>query len=216
MAAGYGLAEATVGVSAWTPGAPPKVDARGFVSVGKPFPGVDMAILAGGEIAGAGVEGEILVRGPATSRGYFRNPEATAKLHWRDGYLRTGDLGYLEEDSRLVFLSRIGDVLRLSGYLVSPREIESVIEAHPTVAACQVIGTPTAGGLRPVAFVTLQPTAAFVEDDLAQYCQAALAKYKWPVRFVALDAFPTTASPNGVKVQRHRLRELAAALLAGS
>ena len=138
--AGYGLAEATVGVSAWPPGTPPKVDARGFVSIGKPFPGVDMAILAAGELAGAGVEGEILVRGPATSRGYFRNPEATAKLYWRHGYLRTGDLGYFDDDGDFFVVGRAKNVILHGGRNLAPQEVEEIVDRLDAVRACAAVG----------------------------------------------------------------------------
>lgn len=140
MIAGYGLAEATVGVSAWPPGMPPKVDARGFVSVGKPFPDVEMAILARGELAGAGIEGEILVRGPAATRGYFRNPEATAELYWRDGYLRTGDLGYRDADGDYFVVGREKNVILQGGRNVAPQEIEEIVDRLGAVRASAAVG----------------------------------------------------------------------------
>lgn len=140
MVAGYGLAEATVGVSAWPAGTPPKVDARGFVSIGRPFPGVEMAILAGGELAAAGVEGEILVRGPATSRGYFENPGTTAELYWRDGYLRTGDLGYRDAAGDYFVVGRLKNVILHGGRNLAPQEVEEIVDRLDAVRASAAVG----------------------------------------------------------------------------
>ncbi len=125
---GYGLAEATVGVAAWAPGEPIKVDDRGFVSVGKPFPGVDVAILRGGERAPAGVAGEIAIRSPANTAGYWRNPEATAKLFWRGDYLLTGDLGYFDAAGDLFIVGREKNIIITAGRNVAPGEVEEIAD----------------------------------------------------------------------------------------
>ncbi len=132
--------------------------------------------------------------------------------------MRSGDLGHIASDGSFVFLSRMGDVLRLGGFLVSPAEIETFIQAHGSVDGCQVVGvTPrpgVPGGVRPVAFVTLPPGAAFDEAALKAFCANGMAGYKVPLRFVALEAFPVTTSANGTKIQRARLRQMAATVVA--
>ena len=154
----------------------------------------------------------MLVKGPSLMAGYYQNPEATAAAFTADGFLHTGDLGYLEADGRFVFLTRMGDVLRLGGFLVSPAEIENHLQKHATVDGAQVVGVQTATAPRAVAFVTLKPGANFDEAALRDWCRSGLAGYKVPMRVVRLDEFPVTASANGMKILRTRLRDMAAAL----
>jgi fatty-acyl-CoA synthase len=168
-----------------------------------------------GAILPHGQAGELELSGPSLMREYFGDPQATRETVLPDGLLRTGDLGYTTEDGGFVYLSRLGDVLRLGGFLVSPVEIESHLETHAAVAGAQVVGVATAEGPRAVAFVVLRPGAAMNEAALRAHCLAGLAKYKAPVRFVALPEFPSTKSANGTKIQRGRLRELARQTLAG-
>jgi fatty-acyl-CoA synthase len=160
-----------------------------------------------------GESGELEFRGSSTMAGYFGDHEATAKTLSADGWMRSGDLGHRLADGSFVFETRMGDVLRLGGYLVAPSEIEAHLRRHAAIEGCQVVGVADAGGLRPVAFVTLRAGAAFDEAALRRFCGDALARFKVPVRIFALDAFPTTASANGTKVQRAKLREMARARL---
>jgi acyl-CoA synthetase (AMP-forming)/AMP-acid ligase II len=106
MLPAYGLAEATVGVCSWKPGREIKVDPRGFVSVGVPFPGVDMRIVENGKSAKPGKIGEIWVKSKANTLGYFQNPNATKGLFDQQGYIRTGDLGYIDEDGDSFIVGR--------------------------------------------------------------------------------------------------------------
>jgi fatty-acyl-CoA synthase len=108
----------------------------------------------------------------------------------------------------------MGDVLRLSGFLVSPIQIESVLVEHPAVEACQVVGVQAGSEVRPFAFVTTHPDATMDEAELIAFARARMARYKVPIRIVRLDAFPTAQSANAVKVQKGRLREMAQALHA--
>ncbi|SLN56146.1 AMP-binding protein [Oceanibacterium hippocampi] len=157
-----------------------------------------------------GREGEIEAAGPSRMLGYVDDPAATARALTDDGYVRTGDLGYTEADGGFVFLTRLGDSLRLGGFLVSPAEIEAHLERHPAVAGAQVVGVETGQGARAVAFVVPRAGAGFDDGMLREHCIAGLARYKVPMAFVALDSFPMTDSPNGRKVQRVKLREIAA------
>lgn len=95
LTAGYGLAEATVGVSMSAPGTGLRVDKRDLVSVGKPFPGVYICIVAGGDSLPAGEIGEIAIRSIANSPGYLNNPGETGKIAWKDGFFPSGDMGCL-------------------------------------------------------------------------------------------------------------------------
>jgi acyl-CoA synthetase (AMP-forming)/AMP-acid ligase II len=147
-------------------------------------------------------------RFPATGS-HLVDKSKTARITWRSGAASEGDGSF-------VFETRLGDVLRLGGYLVAPAEIEDYVRRFPGIAACEAVGAVGEGGLVAVAFVTLSPGAALDEAALRRSCAAGLARFKVPARCVALDAFPTTASANGTKVQRARLREMAERLLAGA
>jgi len=162
-----------------------------------------------GAIAPDGVAGELELRGPSLMREYADDPAATAAVFTPDGFLKTGDLGYTVPGG-FVFLARMGDALRLGGYLVNPLEIAGHVEAHAGIAACQVVGVKTARGERAVAFVVRHAEASVEEDELAAHCRAGLAAFKCPAAFVFLDAFPMTESANGIKIQRAKLRAWAA------
>ncbi len=166
-----------------------------------------------GELAAHGEPGALEIRAPSQMMGYFGNPEATREAFTDDGFYRTGDLGYTLADGRFIFQSRLGDALRLSGFLVSPAQIESVLIEHPSIAACQVVGVETAGEVRPFAFVTCMPGHEFRENDVLAFARARMARYKLPARIFRLDAFPTVQSANAIKVQKARLREIAVELL---
>lgn len=157
--------------------------------------------------------GELEFTGPSRMVGYFGDETATRAALTPDGYFRSGDLGYTTADGRFVFLARMGDALRLGGFLVSPAEVEAVLAEHPSVAAAQVVGARTAAGLRPVGFVILAPGAAFDEAALIAHCADRMAKFKVPVRVQPIDAFPVTPGANATKIQKHKLRELAEASL---
>jgi len=148
--------------------------------------------------------------------GYFGNPEATRAAFTGDGFYRSGDLGYTTTDGRFVFLTRMGDSLRLGGFLVSPLEIEAVVQQAPGIAACQVVGVPGAAGLVPVAFVILAPGATLDEAAVRAHVGTRLARFKVPQRIVPLEAFPVTPGANATKIQKGKLREMAQALLAAS
>jgi fatty-acyl-CoA synthase len=158
-------------------------------------------------------EGEIEIAGPNVSVGYLHQPEATAASRTEDGYFRTGDLGRLLPGRDMVYLARLGDALRLGGYLVAPVEIEAYLETLPGVGVAQVVGVRTPTGDVAVAFVLGDGSHDVVEDQLLATCREELAKFKVPRRILVVDEFPTTRSANGDKIQRVRLRETAAALL---
>ena len=168
-----------------------------------------------GAVLPPGQSGELEISGPSLMAGYDGNPEATAAAFTEDGFFRTGDLGFVDPAGGFVFETRMGDVLRLGGFLVSPAEIEAHLQAHPCVDTAQVVGVTTATGPRAAGFVTLKPGAGFDEAVLRDWCRASLAGFKVPVRIIRLDEFPATQSANGVKIQRARLRDMAAAALAG-
>jgi acyl-CoA synthetase (AMP-forming)/AMP-acid ligase II len=146
----YGLAEATLAVSLGEPGTPIRVDATGrFVGVGRPIPGVEVAIWedgpdgARGRFLGTGEIGEILVRTPAAMRGYYRDAEATAHA-FRSGWLHTGDLGYRDPDGSLFVVGRQKTLLIVRGENLMPIDIEKVVDAVPGVRYSAAVGIGSA------------------------------------------------------------------------
>jgi len=160
-----------------------------------------------------GGEGELQLRGPSMFAGYLADGgahldhELTAG-HFTDGWFRTGDLGRMEDGGSFEYLARMGDVLRLGGYLVNPAEIEQPLLGHPGVADVQVVAIDRPTGARAVAFVLADPTE-FDEEALVEFCRARMARYKVPLRIVRLDEFPTTPSANGTKIRKADLRAMA-------
>jgi fatty-acyl-CoA synthase len=164
---------------------------------------------ASGAIQPHGAAGELELKVPSCMVGYFGDEAATRAAFTEDRYLRTGDLGYTTDDGGFVFLARLGDALRLGGFLVSPAEIEDLLQSHPAIAAAQVVGVDTPAGTKAFGFVILRPGAAFDERALLDHCAARLAKFKVPVRVQPIDAFPVTPGANATKIQKAKLRDLA-------
>lgn len=162
------------------------------------------------------VDNELHVRGPSLFDGYlaegggFIDADLTANAY-EDGWFKTGDSASSEGDRTFTYYSRISDVLRLGGFLVSPADIESVLLEVAGVDDAQVVAVDMPSGARPVAFVL--SAGGFDLDAAMQHCRNRLARYKVPVRIARLDGFPTTPSANGNKIQRTRLRTLAEELL---
>jgi len=163
---------------------------------------------ATGELLPAGAPGEVEIRAPGNFIGYFSNPEATAEA-MRDGYFRTGDLGYLRGDGTFVFVSRLGDAMRLGGHLVNPAEIEEVIKQQDGVEDAHVVAADIEGQPRPVAFVILRPCADFRPETIAPQLRQTVAGFKVPARVWTVDSFPQTPGANGLKTSRVLLRKMA-------
>ena len=142
---------------------------------------------------------------------YFKNEGAIKDLISKDGYLKSGDLGYTCSKSEFVFQARMGDTLRLGGYLVSPAEIENHLIEHDAVKAAQVVAVRIDDKMRAYAFIIPTESTSPKQEELMNYCFEGLAKFKVPAIFHYLDEFPTTKSPNGTKIQRSKLREIAEA-----
>ena len=166
-----------------------------------------------GVILGHGINGEIEFHVPSMMSEYYADGSATAAAFTVDGYLKSGDLGYTTSDNSFIYLSRIGDVLRLAGFLVNPLEIEAVLDAHPAVLASQVVGIDGPRGTRPVAFVVAREGATVDAQALIAHCVRRIAKFKIPEHILPIDAFPFTPSANGNKIQKAKLREIAHAAL---
>jgi acyl-CoA synthetase (AMP-forming)/AMP-acid ligase II len=199
----YGLTESssTTTAGAWDD----DLDTRA-TSCGRPLPGLELGIfLADDSPAAPGQAGEVRVRGWAVMAGYYRRPDATAEAIDSDGWLRTGDLGYVDTDGCLHFTDRIKDMIKPGGENVAPAEVERVIADFPGIARVAVVGRPDARlGEVPVAFVEPQVGAAVDLAALHAHCVAQMAGFKVPREIVVVDSWPMTESG---KIRKHTLRE---------
>jgi long-chain acyl-CoA synthetase len=152
-------------------------------SCGMPVPGMMFKFVSVDdpkvEVA-PGERGEICVKGPNVMKGYWNNPEATAEAFTADGFFRTGDVGYLDEDGFVYIVDRTKDMLLCSGYNVYPRTIEEAIYAHPAAAEVCVIGIPDEyRGQSPKAFIKLKPGAeGFTLDELKAFLKDRLGRHE--------------------------------------
>jgi malonyl-CoA/methylmalonyl-CoA synthetase len=174
-------------------------------SVGIPLPGALVRLWADDAAAPLGADGEIQVRGPHVFHGYSGNPSAAAESFTPDGWFRTGDIARLDPDTRdLVIRGRIKEMIITGGLNVYPREVETVLEEHPSVAEAAVAGVAHPHwGEQVTAWVTVRPGHAFDEAALIDHAHTALAGYKCPKRVYLLPALPRTSLG---KLQRSALR----------
>ncbi|MCZ2498799.1 AMP-binding protein [Xylophilus sp. Kf1] len=162
-----------------------------------------------GALLPPGASGAIQIRADTNFSEYFDDPQATARAVDAEGFFDTGDVGHLREDGSFVFETRRGDAMRLGGYLVGPTEIEDVLKTVPGVLDVQVVSIDIGTQARAVAFVVAAPGRAPTEAALRQAAAAVLAPFKVPAHVWLVDAFPTTQSANGTKIQRVKLRDMA-------
>lgn len=196
---GYGLSEASPAVSV-----NPFDGARKIGSVGLPLPGVEVKILDGKTTSDDGrLVGEIAVKGPNVMEGYLRMPEETAEV-MIDGWLLTGDLGYMDDDGYLYIVDRKKDLILHRGMNVYPRDIEDVLHRHPGIKEAAVVGTshPTRGEV-PSAYVILNDGADLTAQEVSDHCRRYLADYKVPRSVHFVDDFPRTATG---KVRKRELK----------
>ena len=149
--------------------------------------------------------GEVLVKGGSVMRGYYNDPDATAKA-LRDGWLHTGDIGYLDEDGDLFILQRREDLIVSGGENIYPAEVEAVLRQHPAVAEAVVLGLPDAEwGQRPAAVIEIRAGHAVSAEAIIAFAREQLAGYKVPRRIAFVGALPRTESG---KVQRREARKV--------
>jgi len=158
-------------------------------------------------------KGEIQVRGWSVMHGYYRNPEANAKVFTADGWLKTGDIGILTPDQYLQMVGRLKDVFRVGGENVAPAEVEDVLMAHPAIATAQVVGVPdTRLGEVPAAFITLKAGLHTTEDELLAWVKPRTANFRVPRYLRIVDGFDAIGMTASGKVQKAKLREHAIGL----
>ncbi len=196
---GYGLTEASPVVSAHRLSGPRKLG-----SVGRPIPGVEVSIHDDGDHPlRAGETGEVCVKGPNVMTGYYRDPEETARAV-RGGWLHTGDMGQLDEDSFLFIVERKKDLIIRGGFNIYPREVEEVLYAHPKVAEAAVVGMKDPlMGEDVLAFVVLKDGQRASAEEIGAFCEGRLARFKCPKQIRFVDSLPK--SPIG-KILRKELR----------
>jgi long-chain acyl-CoA synthetase len=162
-----------------------------------------------GNVLGPGEEGEIQMRGPNVTQGYFKLPHDTGAAFTPDGYFRTGDIGKQDEDGFLYITGRLKEMLIVGGENVFPREIEEVINLHPAVVASGVIGAPDAlRGELPLAFIEVtegQGDSPTLAKEIMQWCRERLANYKVPKEIRIVAALPRNATG---KIVRRDLKKL--------
>lgn len=157
-----------------------------------------------------GEAGELLLRGPLVTRGYYRKAEETAAVFDAAGWLRTGDLAVRDATGHTFFLGRLKGTLRIGHFMVAPAEIEAFLMSHPAVAQAFVVGVPDGRlGEVAVAFVIPRPGPGVEAETLQAHCRGKLAGFKVPRRVWIVDDVPRTPGPHGDKVQKGKLRELA-------
>jgi long-chain acyl-CoA synthetase len=189
---GYGLSEASPVVACNPFGGVNKAG-----SVGLPLPGTIIEILALDEepprLLPAGERGEIAIRGPQIMAGYWQKSEETARV-LQDGRLRTGDVGYLDEDGYLFIVDRLKDLIIASGYKIFPRNVEEAIYQHPATAECVVIGVPDAyRGQTVKAFVVPVQGRSLTANELLAFLRDKLSPMEMPKEIEFRASLPKTA-----------------------
>jgi long-chain acyl-CoA synthetase len=195
---GYGLTEAAPGVCSTLVSGAAKPG-----SVGKALPGVELRLVdEDGEAAEEGDPGEIVVRGPNLFSGYWPDGSGGPDAQ---GWFRTGDVAYEDDDGDLVLVDRRKELVIVSGFNVYPREVEDVIHEHPDVAEVAVMGVPHPyTGEAVKAFVVPRPGKTVSVEEITRHVGTRLARFKWPTIVKVVDRLPHSATG---KVAKGRLRE---------
>ena len=175
-------------------------------TIGVPIPGTDAVILDdAGRPLPIGQVGEICLKGPQVMKGYWNRPEETANAFTEDGWLRTGDMGVMDERGSLRITDRKKDMIVVSGFKVFPNEIEDVVTMHPGVQEAAAIGVPDARAGEAVKVVVVRADPALTEADLLAHCKQHLTGYKIP-RYVEFRSEPLPKTNIG-KILRRALRD---------
>lgn len=173
-------------------------------TIGLPLPGIDIAIKGdAGETLGPGASGEITIKGPNVMRGYHNQDEETANAFTPDGYMRTGDIGVMDERGYTRIVDRKKDMILVSGFNVFPTELENVVSLCPGVLECAAIGVADEKQGEAVKIFVVRSDASLSEEDVARYCHDNLTGYKRPKYIEFKDELPKS---NVGKILRRALR----------
>lgn len=209
LAEGYGLTEASPVVCCAALRVPSKP-----MSIGQPIPGTDIRFVDIEHPTKAvpqGERGELQVKGPQVMLGYYKDDERT-KSAFIDGWLRTGDVGYMDEEGYVFLVDRIKDLIISSGFNIYPRTIEEALNSHPMVDECNVIGVPDDyRGEVPVAFVKRKESSEISEDELKTYLSDHIAKIEMPAAIIFKSQLPKTLvgklSKNDLRAEYAKMKE---------
>jgi acyl-CoA synthetase (AMP-forming)/AMP-acid ligase II len=207
----YGLAEATLAVAIWPRKTPLRLDSSGrFLSVGQPCRGVSVRIVNGHRVEPPGVEGEICVKSPGVMQGYYNNPEASRRVLLPDGWLRTGDLGFVDSEGYLFVSGRVKDLIILAGQNIVPVDVEEIVDHIPGIRYSAAVGLENerTGSQRLHVVAEVRDTAAIPETgsrlvrEIVQRVHQGQGHRPARVLLVAPSTIPKTSSG---KIQRSRL-----------
>ncbi|MEY4711116.1 MAG: hypothetical protein RIS88_566 [Pseudomonadota bacterium] len=199
MVEGWGMSE-TCAIGTNNP-----VNATEFSgTIGLPLPGIDIAIKDDeGNSLPVGASGEICIRGPNVMTGYYQQPQETARAFTADGFMRTGDVGIMDERGYTKIIDRKKDMIIVSGFNVFPNELENVISLCPGVVECAAVGVPDAMQGESIKVFVVKNDPLLTEDDVARYCRENFTGYKVPKYIEFRDELPKT---NVGKILRRELR----------
>jgi acyl-CoA synthetase (AMP-forming)/AMP-acid ligase II len=201
----WGMSEATAVISA----TPRDRARRKLGSCGHLLPSMEAQVvhIASLEPLGVGETGELWLRGPNITQGYWNQPQANAATFTSDGWMRTGDIGYVDADQHIFLIDRLKEMIKYNALQVAPAELEDIILSHPEVLDVAVVGAPdAAAGEIPMAYVVRKNGARVCAEDLMQFVSGRVAAYK-KVRAVEFIA-EIPKSPSG-KILRRILKERA-------
>ncbi|MDD0838981.1 AMP-binding protein [Curvibacter sp. HBC61] len=178
-------------------------------TIGLPLPSIDIAIKDdAGQTVPQGQSGEICIKGPNVMTGYYQQPAENAKAFTADGFMRTGDIGVMDEKGYTRIIDRKKDMILVSGFNVFPNELEQVISLCPGVLECAAVGVPDAKQGEAIKIFIVRKDPALTEDDVLRYCRDNLTGYKQPKFIEFRTDLPKT---NVGKILRRELRSSAAA-----
>ncbi len=179
---------------------------RKILSVGNPVPETTIEVVdldSGDNVLPLGERGEVRVHGPQLMLGYRKKPEET-RAALRDGWMYTGDIGYVDDEGFLFLVDRKKDMVIVGGYNVYPREVDEVLFNHPKIREAATVGKPDARlGEVIVAFVVLDRGQSMTDEEFFDYCKSELVKYKRPVEVFFVESLPKTGTN---KINRLELR----------
>jgi fatty-acyl-CoA synthase len=182
-------------------------------TMGRPQPEVEVRILVvgSGEIAATGQVGEICFRGYNVMKGYYKDPEGTARAIDAEGWLHTGDLGRVDAEGFLTWTGRLKDTLRVGGENISALEVENLLGGHPAVQSAIVIGVPDERlGEVPFAYVQLKADQKVTAEEIVAYCKGRVSGFKVPRHVCFVEEFPMTGSG---KIKKYEMKKSALAEL---
>jgi len=210
MTPAYGLAEATVGVSCWKPQTSIKIDDNNCVSVGYPFDEINIKILKSGKLAKNNELGEIIINSPCNTVSYYNNNAATNELKWKNNFIKTGDIGYIDNEGHLYIVGRKKNIIIQAGRNISSREIEEIVDKQTFIRFSAAVGIDkgTIEGELAYVFAELRPSVKPNEYDeiLEKIIQSLIMDISCNPRMVLLLKPRSIPKTNNGKIQYDKLK----------